>query len=508
MNQNNFEPNPSYSSFDQPPQYSINHQPSNIQENPNWQKIYELLQMMQSSCEKLLQQQQAADINQSPLQEMSIQDMENLKQHYLDEMLSLSNQIQIKYYRNEKIDIRFKRECEITIDELKGKFNGISIEINKQKELQYLEQVANLSTYPSQCFKSFCYDDNDDDYDYEESTIPLNEIESQIPPFIAITPEDSLSMRDEHLSTIPENESDKVIKFSVESLVLIPRESKDLTDYESKCDIPVCDVSSSKNEGLDDIEFTGKLAPINLIPLGLVETDSEEDIRLIEKLLNDDSSPYSPEELNSEIPDAIIESFSPSPIPIEDSDSLIEEINIFLALGDSIPSGIENDDYDSKGDILFLEELLNKDSLSRPEYETFHFDHYNVPSSIRPPKKPPDDDGIYFNIELDPGNETTKVVDDISNNSTRELYVHRPNVLPTHPTLYPVFDTLLPFSSENKDKVFNPRILISKEEKSPHLLSHRGFKVFQLINDFESPMMIYGGDIPILDVPYLHFYPP
>ncbi|GKB33363.1 hypothetical protein Tco_0872764, partial [Tanacetum coccineum] len=211
MNQNNFEPNPSYSSFDQPPQYSINHQPPNIQENLNWQKIYELLQMMQSSCEKLLQQQQAADINQSPLQEMSIQDMENLKQHYLDEMLSLSNQIQIKDYRNEKIDIRFRRECEITIDELKGKFNGISIEINKKKELQ---QVANLSTYPSQRFKSFCYDD--DDYDYEESTIPLNKIESQIPPSIAITPvlptlepEDSLSMGDEHLSTIPEKESDE-----------------------------------------------------------------------------------------------------------------------------------------------------------------------------------------------------------------------------------------------------------------------------------------------------------
>ncbi|GKF00319.1 hypothetical protein Tco_0023669 [Tanacetum coccineum] len=75
-------------------------------------------------------------------------------------------------------------------------------------------------------------------------------------------------------------------------------------------------------------------------------------------------------------------------------------------------------------------------------------------------------------------------------------------------TLYPVFDTLLPFSSENEDKVFNPGILISKEEKSPHLLSHWGFKVFQLINDSESPMMIYGEDIPILDVPFLHFYPP
>ncbi|GKD58128.1 hypothetical protein Tco_1295637 [Tanacetum coccineum] len=193
--------------------------------------------------------------------------------------------------------------------------------------------------------------------------------------------------------------------------------------------------------------------------------------------MNDDSFPHSPKELNSEIPDAIIESFSPSPIPVEDSDSLMEEINIFLASDDSIPLGIENDDYDSEGDVPFLAELLNNDYISLSEYESFYVDFYNVPSSPRPPEKPLDDD-FYFDIEPDTGVLTTKVVDDMSNNSTRELYVHMPNVLPTLPTLYPVFDTLLPFSSENEDKFFNPRILISKEEKSPHLLSHQCFKVF------------------------------
>ncbi|GKC09581.1 hypothetical protein Tco_1001191 [Tanacetum coccineum] len=395
----------------------------------------------------------------------------------------------------------------------------MSIKIIKKKELQHLEQVANLSTYPSQRFKSFCYDDDDD---YEKSTIPLNAIDSQIPPFNAITPvlltiepEDSVSMEDEHLSTIPEKESDKVIKSSVENLVPIPSESKDLTDYESECDMPVCNDSSSKNEGLYDIiiflieEFAGELAPIDPIPPEIVEAkfDPEEDIRLIEKLLNDDSSPHSPEKLNYEIPDAIIDSFSPSPIPVKDSDSLMEDIDIFLAPDDLIPQGIENADYDSEGDVLFLEELLNDDSLSLPEYESFQVDFYNVPSSPRPPEKPLDDD-VYFEIKLDTRVLTTKVVDDIYDNLTRELYVHVPNALPTLHILYPVFDTLLLFSSENEDKVFNPGILISKEEKSPHLLSHRGFKVFQLINDSESPMMIYGEDIPILDVPFLHFYPP
>nr|GEW80127.1 hypothetical protein [Tanacetum cinerariifolium]GEY23511.1 hypothetical protein [Tanacetum cinerariifolium] len=101
---------------------------------------------------------------------------------------------------------------------------------------------------------------------------------------------------------------------------------------------------------------------------------------------------------------------------------------------------------------------------------------------------------VYADDESDSGYLTTKVVDDISDNLTKELYVHVPNVLTTLPTLYLVFDTLLPLLSKNKDKIFNPRILISKGEKSPLLLSHQGLKVIRLINDSESPMMIYGGE--------------
>ncbi|GKE00292.1 hypothetical protein Tco_1388275 [Tanacetum coccineum] len=78
---------------------------------------------------------------------MSIQDMEDLKQQYLDEMKSMINQIHIKDYRNDRIDIHYRRECEIKIDELKGKFNGMSIKINKKKELRQLMQEANISTH-------------------------------------------------------------------------------------------------------------------------------------------------------------------------------------------------------------------------------------------------------------------------------------------------------------------------------------------------------------------------
>ncbi|GJR68778.1 hypothetical protein Tco_0014843, partial [Tanacetum coccineum] len=49
-------------------------------------------------------------------------------------------------------------------------------------------------------------------------------------------------------------------------------------------------------------EFAGELALINPIPPGIAEThfDPKKDIRLIKKLLYDNSSPLPPEELNSE----------------------------------------------------------------------------------------------------------------------------------------------------------------------------------------------------------------
>nr|GEU77370.1 hypothetical protein [Tanacetum cinerariifolium] len=85
--------------------------------------------------------------DQSPPKEMSIQDMDYLKQQYLNEMESMINLIQIEDYHNERFDIHYRRECEIKIDELKDNFNGMIIEINKKKELRQQEQAVNLSTY-------------------------------------------------------------------------------------------------------------------------------------------------------------------------------------------------------------------------------------------------------------------------------------------------------------------------------------------------------------------------
>ncbi|GKE54959.1 hypothetical protein Tco_1490115 [Tanacetum coccineum] len=100
MNQNHFEHNSNYSGFDQPPQYSIDHQPSII--NQEWiSKLNkEIIENVRPMFEEFRERQQAANIDQSPPRKMSLKEMEDLKQHYLDEMKSLSNDLQIKDYRN------------------------------------------------------------------------------------------------------------------------------------------------------------------------------------------------------------------------------------------------------------------------------------------------------------------------------------------------------------------------------------------------------------------------
>ncbi|GJU37311.1 hypothetical protein Tco_1185665 [Tanacetum coccineum] len=494
--------------------------------------------------------------------------MEDLKQHYLDEMKSLINDLQIKNYRNKRIDIQYRKECEIRIYELKKNFNGMSIEIRKkEKELLQQEQAAYVSTL--QRF-NFIYNDDDD----EESSIPLSDVISELPPCIAITPVlstvepvDSLIMEDENLDTILATKSDELIKSSVENLVPIPSESEDFSDIESECDVPDCDDSqttnfstfsnplfddstssddeSSHEEVIHEISFKTYLNPLFdldeeiipsefnsihnedlnstlkndrfdtesyllesllnhdtlmassrkidslldeftskliTIPPRIVNRENEEYISLLERLLYDNSSPRPPEDFHA-IPNTIIESLPKFPIPVED-----------------------------KGD---------DNSTSLPEFESFHVDY------------------------PDSGHSTIDVVEDIP--------VDVPNILPTHPTLHMdfdfipshndlgsdldisstfedrnkiydlgicievestrflathslVIDTLLPFSSKNKDKVFNHGVLTS-EEKSPPSSLHRGFKASKLFHH-KILMLIHEEDIPILDVPFLHFYPP
>nr|GEX45219.1 hypothetical protein [Tanacetum cinerariifolium] len=318
----------------------------------------------------------------------------------------------------------------------------------------------------------------------------------------------SLSMRDEHLDTILATESNEFIKSSVENLVPNPSES----EGEHECDVPACedfttfsnilfdydyDFSSSDDQSFYDEDipkeiYSNPLFDEEIISMKIDPHHFNVEFDLIESLLNHDSSIISSSskidslfdefaseltllksippgidetEFISENSDTSFESFSPFPIPVEDSDSLMEEIDLSFTPDDPMPLGIEKDDYESERDILIIEELLSNDSLLLPENKLFHFD---ILSSSRPPAKPPDGNSGILNV---------KVIGDIS-----EHKVPMPRIMFTQPTLVP------------------------NQEKSPGLLSHRGHEAFQ--PSTECPIMIYGRNVPILDVLFFHFYPP
>nr|GEX71732.1 hypothetical protein [Tanacetum cinerariifolium] len=166
-----------------------------------------------------------------------------------------------QYSINHQEDLNQQQMNNAIEDKMKESHNELlnMVKLFCEHILRQREQVANLSiniTEPSRRLNSFCYYD-DDDYDYKESTIPLSDIISQIPPSIVITtsppvlpiedPEVSLIMRNEELNTIPEKESNEFIKSSVEDLVPIPRESEDTSGNDSECVLPFCDDFSSIN---------------------------------------------------------------------------------------------------------------------------------------------------------------------------------------------------------------------------------------------------------------------
>ncbi|GJT08804.1 hypothetical protein Tco_0843266 [Tanacetum coccineum] len=257
------------------------------------------------------------------------------------------------------------------------------------EEFREREQAANLSTYttkPSRRFNSL-YDDDD----YEESTIPLNEIVSQIPPssppVLPIEdPEDYLIMGDEDLSTIPEKESDEVIKSSVEDLVPIPSESEDTSGSDSECDLPSCNDFSPINVSEEkSVTFSNPLFDSNDdftssddeslsdedVPKDNVKIYSNPLFKFDDEYISSDVNPLFDEVLEDiESKDSYVSNLDEPALlvtPLSDANKAecfdpggeIDEIDAFLDM--DISTDIENGYHDSEGDIIYLESLLIDD---------------------------------------------------------------------------------------------------------------------------------------------------
>nr|GFB69789.1 hypothetical protein [Tanacetum cinerariifolium] len=354
----------------------------------------------------------------------------------------------------------------------------------QELSIQEMEDLKH-HTHPLKRLTSFCF--NDDDEDYTSAIIPDE------PVLSTEEPDNSLSMGDEHLDTIPATESNQFIKSGVETLIPIPSESEGIPEH--VCDVlshdnsPPLDVSkdqiedfSESNEEFsstdddsfssDDIDYveaspldselvSSKVMEIVISEVGGIKASNDNPIpfydptkssstslnSLLEETNNfhnslpefttfsnvlcdaecksnsSDNQSSSDEDILEKI---ISKTLSEEEIiPMESLrthdfslsisskiDSLLDEFAGELTLLKSIMPGIDETDYDFKEDIRLIEKLLYDNSFPLPpeefdlpsnnsfsfaEKESFHFD---IPLFSCSPAKPPDGDTGILNIKM------------------------------------------------------------------------------------------------------------
>nr|GEX56636.1 hypothetical protein [Tanacetum cinerariifolium] len=200
---------------------------------------------------------------------------------------------------------------------------------------------------------------------------------------IAITPDflitDSLIMRDEHLDTIPEKESDKFIKFSVENLVPNPSEFED----ECECDVPDCDDSQTtkfstfSNPLFDDSTSSDdESSHEEVIHEMSFKTYSNPLFDIDEEIVSSEFNPIHNEDLDStpknerfDAKSCLFESLLNHDALMDSSlkiDSLLAEFAGELFFLKSLPPGIDEANCDPEEVIYLVERLLYDNSSPRP----------------------------------------------------------------------------------------------------------------------------------------------
>nr|GEZ92062.1 hypothetical protein [Tanacetum cinerariifolium] len=203
-------------------------------------------------------------------------------------------------------------------------------------------------------------------------------------------PKHSFSMGYEHFSTTLITK--KVAESSTKNLVLIPRECEVTSDNGSESTEPVKDDSSDtvKFDNLD--EFFGPLIPIHNAEEERIRKEHAEYINRIEMLFIINPRPHPSTYANTNV-----EFLSSLLIPIQNSDSQQEEIDVITVTDDVLPPSVENDDSDEEVDAV--DDLRVDNSILNSEHESSESEDsdFDNPSVPLPPLEPPDEE---FDFEM------------------------------------------------------------------------------------------------------------
>nr|GEY05371.1 hypothetical protein [Tanacetum cinerariifolium] len=232
----------------------------------------------------------------------------------------------------------------------------------------------------------------------------------------------SLNMGYEHFNTNLVTKD--VAESSTKNLIPIPHECKVASENRSKSIEPVNDNFSTISNPLfdndkinsDEInshdefnsdestsnhdtmkcdyldEFYGPFIPIHILEEERIRREHADYINRIEMLFTINPHPHPSTYANTNV-----ESFSSLPIPIQESDSHQEEIDVVIITNDVLPPSVDNDDSKEEVDAVDVLRVYNFIQNSEHEYSESKDSDFDSPPLPLPPLEPPDKE---FNFEI------------------------------------------------------------------------------------------------------------
>nr|GEW52309.1 reverse transcriptase domain-containing protein [Tanacetum cinerariifolium] len=339
---------------------------------------------------------------------------------------------QIAASLEDKLDIRMNR-FEKSLNDIKNSFvtptapikaveESLTIQCGDIPSIKKIEQINKIDfidaggiDFDSEEIKNFLNDDSipfgvkDSPFNMEEDILFLESllIEDPFPPHLIISNQTKLPIEEPKHSFNMEigSESTEPVKdeSSVFTTISNPLFNNDKINsieinshVKSNSDESTSNHDTVKFDYLD--EFYGPLISIHIFEEERIRKEHADYINRMEMMFTINPHPHLSTYANINV-----ESISSLTIPIQESESHQEEINVVFVTDDVLPPSVDNDDSKEE-EINAVVDLRVDNSSQNSEHEFFEsedFDFDNPPVPL-PPPEPPDKE---FDFEIDFGNE-------------------------------------------------------------------------------------------------------
>nr|GEX64488.1 reverse transcriptase domain-containing protein [Tanacetum cinerariifolium] len=198
-------------------------------------------------------------------------------------------------------------------------------------------------------------------------------------------------------------------------------------------------------------EFYGPFIPIHIPEEERIRREHIDYINRMEMLFTINPHPHSLTYANTNV-----ESFSSLPIPIQESDSHQEEIDVVSVTNNVLPQSVENDDSDEEVDAVDVLRVDNFIQNSEHEYSESRDSDFDNPPLPLPPSEPPDK-GFDFEIEISVKRSVIVKFECIDARVKFDVFNDENNDLSYF--MFVIFAKMFSFlSAESEDTIFDPGI--------------------------------------------------